>query len=111
VLVVQVDVVYAQAGQRAVDRGVDILRRAVHPYRPQRVRVAEDAELRGQDDLVATSGDRCTDQSLVLARAVHLGGVEKGDAEVQGTVDGGDGLSTVGRAVGVAHAHTAQAQR
>ena len=42
------------------------------------------------------SGDRLADELLVGERAVHVGGVEEGDAEVEGAVDGGDRLGLVG---------------
>ena len=48
----------------------------------------DDAELRGQDHLVAAVLDRPADELLVGVRAVDLGGVELRDAEVQRPVDG-----------------------
>ena len=51
-----------------------------------------EAELRGDDDLVADRRERLTDDLLVDERAVHLGGVEEGDAAVDGGADERDAL-------------------
>jgi hypothetical protein len=69
------------------------------------------AELGGQHHLVAPVGDGTADQPLVGERPVDVGGVQEVAAEVQGAVDGGDRLALVGRAVGLAHPHAAQAER
>ena len=55
--------------------------------------------------LVAPAGDRPADQLLVGERAVDVGGVEEGDAELQRAVDGLQDGGSVTRAVGVGHAH------
>ena len=72
------------------------------------VLAALDAELGGQHHLVPAAGDRLADQPLVGERAVHVGGVEEGDAEVQGAVDGPFGLLLVAGAVELAHPHAAE---
>ena len=79
VQVVEVDVVEAQALERALDRaltfsGVPSLldRRRVG------VHVALDAELGGEDERVAVAAlERRAEQLLVRVRPVHLGGVEE----------------------------------
>ena len=95
VLVVEVDVVDAEPLQRGVAGGADVLRPAVDAD-PGAVGAALVAELGGQLDLVAAAGDRLADQLLVGERAVHVGGVEEGDAEVERAVDGRDALRLVG---------------
>ena len=52
---------------------------------------------------------RAPDQLLVGVRAVDVGRVEQGDAEVERAVDGGDRLVVVARAVELRHAHAAEA--
>ena len=49
------------------------------------------------------------DQLLVGERAVHVGGVEESDAELERAVDGRDRLGVVAAAVEVGHAHAAEA--
>ena len=49
-----------------------------------------EAELGGDDDLVAPALERPAQQLLVGEGAVHLGRVEEGHAQLDGAVDGGD---------------------
>src|SRR5579864_2641290 len=109
VLVVEVDVLDVQAPQRAVDRLVHVLGPAVHAARPV---LAEDvAELRREHHLVAPVGDRLADELLVVAglRAVHVGGVEEEDPELERPVNRRDRLRLVGLAVPGRHPHTPEA--
>ncbi len=79
---------------------------------PRRVvRVARDPELRRQQHLVATLGDRAADEHLVRVRPVHVGGVEHRHAEIERVVDGRDRLGVVGGAVELRHAHAAEPLR
>jgi hypothetical protein len=108
VLVVEVDDVDAEPLQRGVARAADVLGAAVDADHAA-VRRPLVAELGGQHDLVAPAGDGPADQLLVGERAVHVGGVEEGDAEIQRTVDRALGLGLVTGAVELAHPHAAQA--
>ena len=110
VLVVEVDVVDAQAPQRGLGGLLDVLGPAVEAAGGGVVGVADDPELRGQHDLVAAVGDGAADELLVGVGAVDVGGVEEGDAELEGAVDGGDRLVVVARAVELGHAHAAEAE-
>ena len=111
VLVVEVDVVDPEAPQRRVAGRPHVVRAAVDAAHARVVGVAHDAELGGQHHLVAAVGDRPPDQLLVGARAVHVGGVEQRDPEVERAVDRRDRLGLVGAAVELRHAHAAQALR
>ena len=73
--------------------------------------VGDQAELGGQHHLVPAALQRAADEFLVGVGAVDLGGVDEGDAQLQGAVDGAHGLVVVGAGAGVAvgHAHRAQA--
>src|SRR5881398_2239538 len=108
VLVVEVDRLEAEALQAPVARGAHVLRAPVDGAHP-RVVAAHDAELGGDDDLLAPAAEGAPDQLLVGVRAVHVGGVEEGDAEVERAVDGGDRLVVVARAVELRHPHAAEA--
>jgi hypothetical protein len=68
------------------------------------------AELGGEHHLVAPVGDGAAHQLLVMADAVHVGGVEEGHAELDGAVDRGDGLALVAAAIELRHAHAAEAE-
>src|SRR5262249_53765866 len=51
------------------------------------VRAEDVAELRRDDRLVAAADDRLADEPLVLAHAVHIGGVEQRHAEIERVAD------------------------
>ena len=110
VLVVEVDVVDAEAPQRSLGRLAHVLGPAADAAGGRVVGVADDAELGRQHDLVAAAGDRAADELLVGVRAVDVGGVEEGHAEVERAVDRGDRLGVVAAAVELGHAHAAEAE-
>lgn len=61
--------------------------------------------------MVAAVAKGAAHQLLVVAEAVHPGGVEVGDAAVEGLAEQGDGLALVGaRAVDLLQAHAAEAE-
>jgi hypothetical protein len=62
--------------------------------------MGHEAELGGDNDLVAPGRDRVADDFLAVERAVDLDGVDVGDAEVECAVDGVDGLGVVQAAAG-----------
>ena len=66
------------------------------------------AELGGDHELLPLALDGAADQFLVGAHAIHVGGVEEGDAELEGAVDGGDRFRIVTPGIEVRHAHAAQ---
>ena len=107
VLVVEVDRLDAEPLQRAVAAGADVLRPAVDAEEGA-LRVAHVPELRREDDLVAPLPDRAADELLVLPGAVHVGGVEERDAEVERAVDRGDRLGVVAPGVELRHPHAAE---
>jgi hypothetical protein len=73
--------------------------------------VRDQAELRGQHDLVALALHGPPDELLVGEGAVDLGGVDERDAQLDRPVDGADrlGVVQVRRAVGPGHGHGAKA--
>ena len=109
VLVVEVDVVDAEPLEGAVAGLAHVLGTAVDGALGRVVGVADDAELGGDDRLVALPGQRLADEHLVGVRPVHVGGVEEVDPELERPVDGGGRLLVVGRTVEVGHPHAAQA--
>ena len=109
---VQVDMVLAQAAQRRVDRGHDVLARqplavlAVHRAHP---------DLGGQDVLLARREqllEQRPGEDLARASVVDVGGVEERDATLDGVADdrrGGLLVERPGTALVRAVAHHAQA--
>ena len=93
--------------QRPIDRGLDVFG-AAGQAGLLAVVVEREAELGGDDDLVADWREGLTDDLLVGERAVHLCGVEQGDAPVDGGADERDALVTGRhRQVTLAQAHAA----
>ena len=111
VLVVEIDVVDPQAGQRSLARLVDVLRTPADRPRRRIARAQPDPELRSQDDLVAPVGDRPPDQPLVGMGSVHVRCVEEVAPQVQRPVDRRRRLGVVGRPVERRHPHAAEADR
>ncbi len=109
-LVIQIDVIHAQPREAGFAGGLYVLGPAIDAARVRIGRVQADAELGGQEHLIAAAGDGLADQDLVGVRAVHVGGVQQAHAALQRAVDHGDGFGVVAAAaVEGAHAHAAQA--
>jgi hypothetical protein len=110
VLVVEVDRVDAEPLERAFDGGAHVLGAAVDAALEWIVRVADEAEFRRDDELLALALDRLSDELLVGVRAVHVGGVEEVHPELERAMDRGDGFSLVALiAVKFGHSHAAEA--
>lgn len=104
VLVVEVDVVGAEPQERAFDRGLHVAGAAVDDAGAV-AGVGDETELRRHDDVVAAALDGLADDFLAVEGAVDLGGVDVGDPDVQGPVDGADRLGVIespARGVGAA---------
>ncbi len=108
-LIEQIDAVGAQAFQGRFGDGADVFRSAVHAF----IDVAfAEAELGGQDDVIAERLHSLAQQVFVGALGIGFGGVEKGDAAIKRCADQGDGVRAFGgRAIAEAQAHTAEAER
>jgi hypothetical protein len=82
VLIVEIDGVDTEALETRIAGGSDVLGSAVQAAARAGV-LAYDAELGGDDDLVAERAQRFADQNLVGARAVDVRRIEEGDAELE----------------------------
>ena len=91
VLVEQVDGVDPEPAQGPVDGVADVVGVAGQPGLAAVV-VEGEAELGGDDDLVADGFEGSTDERLVAALAVGLGRVEEGDASLVGSAEQGGGI-------------------
>ena len=90
----------AEATQRGVARRLHVLGPAVLADEFA-VGSPHIAEFRGQDDTLALPLDCLPDQDLVRERAVDVGRIEEGDAQIQRPVNGRDGLGIIPAAVEV----------
>jgi hypothetical protein len=117
VLIEEVDRVYPEASERTLDGLAKVLRTAVHARRPlhaARVQAGTEVEpeFGGDHDLRPDGRQGGADELLVDERPVDLGGVEEGNAVVDGgTQQRGHLPRVLRRAVGEAHAHAAEADR
>src|SRR5215475_2410617 len=109
-LVIKIDVIDAQSLEAGFAASPHVLRLPVHAACLGISGVGHDVKLHGQHHFVSLSLDRLPDQHLVLVRAVDIGCVEKGHAEFDGSVNGGDGFLFVSAAIKLRHAHAAQAK-
>ena len=80
VVVVEVDVVAAEALERRVDRPPHVLARAAGSVPVRSLHVH--AELRRDDEVVRAAGEGLPDDALAGARSVDVGGVEERDAGI-----------------------------
>ena len=110
VLVVEIDVLHPEALQRAL-AGLAHIRRAAIDLahgRSASPRIELDPELRREEDLLATPGDRASEEPLVGVRPIHVGGVQEVAAQLQRALDRRQRLALIARAVERRHPHTAE---
>src|SRR2546422_459018 len=110
VLVVEVDVVDSEPPQRSVARLAHVFRLAAHAEEGP-VLAADVPELGRDHHLVAAAANRLSHEFLVAEGAVHIGGVEEVDPQLDRAVDGRDRLLVVAASVELAHPHAAEAYR
>jgi len=111
VLVVQIDVVGTESLERSFDRSPDVGGAAVHSAGTA-AGMGDQTELGGDDDAVAAAHQRLADDFLAVEGAIDLCRVDVSHAQVQGAVDGADGLRVVEGAFGgvrARHRHGAEA--
>jgi hypothetical protein len=111
VLVIEVDIIDAEPSQARLAGAADVIRFSVNISRCEIFEVALITEFRCEDDFVAPSFNGLADQFFVFERAVHVGGVEQGDAEVKGAMNGRDGFALIARAIKFGHAHATESER
>jgi hypothetical protein len=110
-LIEEVDVVGLEPAQRAFDHFANALRPAVPLGADLLAALDAKAEFGRDHDLVAAPFQRSAQQLLVGERPVDLGGVEEGAAELDCAMKRRNRLALVRRAIGLAHAHAAEADR
>src|SRR5208283_799405 len=109
-LIVEVDVVDAEAKQASFARTTNIVRLAIHAASVRICGIADDAELCGEHDLVALAFEGAANQFFILIRTVHVRRIEKVDTEIKGAVNSGDRFVIVAWAIKLRHAHAAEAE-
>src|SRR5690606_4126688 len=82
VLIIKVDRLDPEPAKTVIARLAHIIRRAVYPSRTGIGRISNDAELGGDHDAVAATANGFADEFFIRIGAVHVGGVEKIDAQI-----------------------------
>ena len=83
-LIIEIDNLDAEALEAGLAGAEDIFRTSVHD---PAVAAAEVAEFRCQHALPAAPLDRVADELLIVAEAIHVRGIEKGDSPIQSLAD------------------------
>src|SRR6266571_5517091 len=107
-LVIQIDGFNAEALQACIARLAHIFRTAVDAAHIGIGFVANDSEFSGEKNLGAQRTDGHANQYFVVAITINVRGIEKGDAELDGTMDGSDRFHVVTRSIEFRHPHAAQ---
>ena len=107
-LIDEVDVVGGEAAERSFHRFADMLRPAVEVGWSLSPVLQAEAELRREHNLVPPTLQRPAEELFVGERTIDFGGIEKGAPELDGTIEGCQRFSLVGRAIGLTHAHAAE---
>ena len=108
-LIEEIDPVGLETLQRVLDDLTNVLWATIRSCAAPAVE--DEAELRGDRDLVPLSLQAATEEFLVGEGTVSFGGVEKGAAEFDGPINCGGGFHVIvrtARTVGMTHAHAAE---
>ncbi|MOA24578.1 hypothetical protein D3C78_1452600 [compost metagenome] len=110
-LVIKINHLDPETLQAALHRSADVLRSAADAPRCRVGRIAHNAKLGGQKDLLPLALDRFANQLFIGVWAVHVGGIQQRDAQLQRTVQRGDSfLFIVSGRIKITHPHAAQPQ-
>jgi hypothetical protein len=73
--------------------------------------IAQDAKFYLHKRLVAFAFEGLSQQHFIVATAIKVCGIHERDASLHGCVDRSQAFGVIGRAVEIAHAHKAKAER
>src|SRR5207237_2814025 len=108
VLVEEVDVVGLEPARGGFHHLADVLRAAIEAN--DLPIVEPEAELGGDDHLIALALESASEKLLVVPDAVGLGGVEERHPQLDGALDGSERFRIVAGAVRLAHPNETEAQ-
>src|SRR5205085_5857616 len=107
-LVIEVDAIKTEPAQTRFARLLHVLRFAANSAKTRRVWVAQDSELRRDDNSMAFAANSASEQLLIGVRTINVGGIEEGNPKVNCAIDSGERFHIVVVAVKFRHAHTAE---
>jgi hypothetical protein len=98
-LVIKVDRVDVETLEAGFTAGAHVFGPAVDSANVGIGAIADDGKFGGKENFVAAIADGSTNKDFIVPVAVHIGGVEKIDSQLDRTMDSGDGFVVVARAV------------
>src|SRR5436305_4857303 len=107
-LIIAIDAINAEPAQARFACLPYVLRFAVNAAKTWRIRVAQDSELRRDDNAMAFAANSASEQLLIGVRTINVGGIEEGNPKVDCAIDSGERFHIVVVAVEFRHAHTAE---
>src|SRR5947208_8298447 len=110
-LIIEIDAVNAEPAQARFACLLHVLGFAVNAAKTWRIRVAQDSELRRDDNSMAFAANSASEQLLIGVRTINVGGIEEGNPKVDCAIDSGERFHIVVVAVEFRHAHTAESDR
>src|SRR6266536_1819997 len=107
-LIVKIDYIHTEPAQTSFACLTDVIRFAADPAKFQCGRVPENSKLCRNNDLFMAPSKGAPKQLLVRMRAVHIGGVEECDSELQGAINCSQRFLFVSSAVKIRHSHATE---
>ncbi len=108
-LIQKIDAIGAEPAERGFGCFVNVFGAAIGPSDLPVFNAK--AEFGRDNRLVPAALQRSPEQFLINKGAIHFGGIEEVEPEVESAMDGGDRLLFVSGPVGLAHAHAAESKR
>src|SRR5205085_8739239 len=110
-LVIEVDAIKTEPAQTRFARLLHVLRFAANSAKTRRVWIAQDSELRRDDNAMAFAANSASEQLLIRVRTINVGGIEESNSKVDRAVDRGERFRIVAVAIKFRHAHAAESDR
>src|SRR2546421_6748861 len=110
-LIVKIDAINAEPAQARFACLLHVLGFAVNAAKTWRIRVAQDSELRRDDNSMAFAANSASEQLLIGVRTINVGGIKESNPKVDCAIDSGERFRIVAIAIKFRHAHTAESDR
>ena len=110
-LIVKIDAIDLQPAQTFFACFLHVIRFAIDADELLLHRIAQDSELRRDDDFLAMALEHAADQFLVGVRSVDIGRIEESNAQFERAIQCRDRFGFVAVAIEIGHAHAAEANR
>jgi len=109
-LIVKIDNFHVKPPQTSFARFAHIIRFPADAAKCGLIRIAQNSELCRDHHLLAMTLERATEQFFIRVRPVHVGGVEKCDAELERPMNRRERFIVITSAIKIRHAHATESQ-